>query len=155
MRFFINGAKKIGRGAWFFIALNLVFSVSFMLSFAVLQSLSFLIIAILVFIVEGQNNLMDELSDCCEEHLKQIEEPDYAISPGEVLGVELELRGMTQQELARRTGITPKHIISILKAKTPITPEMAIKLERALGMPVEYWLNLEANYQEVLASVSQ
>ena len=82
-------------------------------------------------------------------------QPDYAISPGEVLGVELELRGMTQQELARRTGITPKHIISILKAKTSITPEMAIKLERALGMPVEYWLNLEAHYQEVLARVAE
>ncbi len=78
-------------------------------------------------------------------------QPDYAVSPGEVLSVELELRGMTQQELARRTGITPKHIISILKAKSAITPETAIKFERALGMPVEYWLNLEAHYQEILA----
>ena len=78
-------------------------------------------------------------------------QPDYAVSPGEVLSVELELRGMTQQELARRTGITPKHIISIQKAKSAITPETAIKFERALGMPVGYWLNLEANYQEILA----
>lgn len=78
-------------------------------------------------------------------------QPDYAVSPGEVLSDELELRGMTQQELARRTGITPKHIISILKAKSAITPETAIKFERALGMPVEYWLNLEAHYQEILA----
>ncbi|MGK0440629.1 MAG: addiction module HigA family antidote [Pseudohongiellaceae bacterium] len=82
-------------------------------------------------------------------------QPDYAVSPGEVLGVELELRGMTQQELARRTGITPKHIISILKAKSAITPETAIKFERALGMPVEYWLNLEAHYQEILARVAE
>ncbi|WP_250656435.1 HigA family addiction module antitoxin [Alkalimarinus coralli] len=78
-------------------------------------------------------------------------QPDYAVSPGEVLSVELELRGMTQQELAKRTGITPKHIISILKAKSVITPETAIKFERALGMPVDYWLNLEAHYQEILA----
>ncbi|MFL0797833.1 MAG: HigA family addiction module antidote protein [Cellvibrionaceae bacterium] len=78
-------------------------------------------------------------------------QPDYAVSPGEVLGVELEIRGMTQKELANRTGITPKHIISILKAKSAITPETAIKFERALGMPVEYWLNLEAHYQEILA----
>lgn len=82
-------------------------------------------------------------------------QPDYAVSPGEVLSVELELRGMTQQELARRTGITPKHIISILKAKSAITPETAIKLERALGMPVEYWLNLESHYQEILARVDE
>ena len=82
-------------------------------------------------------------------------QPDYAVSPGEVLSVELELRGMTQQELAKRTGLTPKHIISILKAKSAITPETAIKLERALGMPVEYWLNLEAHYQEILARVAE
>jgi len=81
--------------------------------------------------------------------------PDYAVSPGEVLSVELELRGMTQQELAKRTGITPKHIVSIMKAKSVMTPEMAIKLERALGMPVEYWLNLEALYQEILARQSE
>lgn len=82
-------------------------------------------------------------------------QPDYAVSPGEVLCVELKLRGMTQQELARRTGITPKHIISILKAKSAITPETAIKFERALGMPVEYWLNLESHYQEVLARLAE
>ena len=37
--------------------------------------------------------------------------PDYAVTPGEVLSHELELRGMTQQELAKRTGLTPKHIV--------------------------------------------
>lgn len=82
-------------------------------------------------------------------------QPDYAVSPGESLNYELEIRGMTQQELARRTGITPKHIISILKANSAITPEMAIKLERALGMPVEYWLNLESHYQEILARTAE
>ena len=74
--------------------------------------------------------------------------PDHAVAPGEVLAYELELRGMTRTELARRTGLSEKHIISMLKGTTIITPETAIKLERALGMPVDYWLNLEANYQE-------
>lgn len=80
-------------------------------------------------------------------------QPDHAVAPGEVLGYELELRGMTRAELAKRTGLTEKHIISMLKGKgtTIITPETAIKLERALGMPVDYWLNLEANYQETRA----
>ena len=82
-------------------------------------------------------------------------QPDYAVMPGEVLSAELELRSMTQQELAKRTGLTPKHIISILKAKSTITPETAIKLERALGMPADYWLNLESHYQEVLARLNE
>jgi len=82
-------------------------------------------------------------------------EPDYAVSPGEVLALELELRGMTQHELAKRTGLTPKHIVAIAKAHSAITPATAIKLERALGMPVQYWLNLESHYQEVLARLSE
>ena len=90
-----------------------------------------------------------------DKHALNEFQPDYAVSPGEVLAAELELREMTQQELAKRTGLTPKHIVSIVKAKSAITPETAIKLERALGMPVQYWLNLESQYQEVLARVEE
>jgi len=82
-------------------------------------------------------------------------QPNYAVSPGEVLSAELEMRGMTQLELSRRTGITPKHINSILQAKSSITSETAIKFERAIGMPAEYWLNLESNYQEILARLQE
>ena len=50
-------------------------------------------------------------------------QPDYAVSPGEVLSYELELRDMKQQELAKRTGLTPKHIVSLMKAdKTYSSP---------------------------------
>lgn len=81
--------------------------------------------------------------------------PNYAISPGEILADELEMRSMSQKELSKRTGITEKHIISILKAKASITPETAIKFERAIGMPADYWLNLESNYQETKARLAE
>ncbi len=81
--------------------------------------------------------------------------PDYAVTPGEMLGYEMENRGMTQQELTRRTGASSKHINELLKAKAPISPAMAVKLERALGMPAQYWLNLEANYQVVVAKLAE
>lgn len=81
--------------------------------------------------------------------------PDYAVAPGEVLDYELELREMSRKELANRTGLTPKHLISILAARSPITPETAIKFERALGMPADYWLNLESIYQEALARINE
>lgn len=77
--------------------------------------------------------------------------PDYVVTPGEVLEFELELRGMKQQELAKRTGLTPKHIGALVNSKSSITPETAIKLERAIGMPAQYWMNLESQYQEALA----
>lgn len=83
--------------------------------------------------------------------------PDYSVTPGEVLEYELELRNMSKIELSKRTGLSEKHIIAMIKAKgsTVITPETAIKLERALGMPMEYWLNLEAHYQETRARLAE
>ena len=87
--------------------------------------------------------------------LKNIYKPDYAVIPGNVLAYELELRSMAQQELAKRTGLTPKHIVSLVKGKSAITSETAIKLERALGMPADYWLTLESQYQETQARIAE
>ena len=81
--------------------------------------------------------------------------PDYAVTPAEMLEYELDARGMTQQELTRRTGVSAKHINELLSGKSSISPAMAIKLERAIGMSVQYWLNLEANYQEVVARLEE
>ena len=90
------------------------------------------------------------------DHTKNEYLPDHSVPPGEVLAYELELRGMTRRELAGRTGLSEKHIISVLKGKgtTIINPETAIKLGRALGMPVDYWLNVEANYQQTRARLT-
>lgn len=89
------------------------------------------------------------------EQVKNEYQPDYAVVPGDVLAYELELRSMTQRELAKRTGLTPKHIVSIMKGKSAITSETAIKFERAIGMPADYWLNLEAQYQEIQARIAE
>lgn len=54
---------------------------------------------------------------------------------------------MSRIELARRTGLSESHVIAILQGTAIITPETAIKLERGLGMPMDYWLNLATHYQ--------
>jgi len=87
--------------------------------------------------------------------VENVYQPDYAVIPGDVLAYELEIRSMAQQELAKRTGLTPKHIVSIVKGKSAITSETAIKLERALGMPADYWLTLESQYQETQARIAE
>lgn len=83
--------------------------------------------------------------------------PDYSVTPGEVLEYELELRQMSKSELARRAALTEEHVISIIKNKGTaiITPETAIQLGHVLGMPAEYWLSLEAHYQETRARLAE
>jgi addiction module HigA family antidote len=77
--------------------------------------------------------------------------PDQVSPPGETLLEVLDERGITQAELAERTGRPRKTINEIVKGKAAITPETALQLERALGVPASFWNNRESRYREFLA----
>jgi HTH-type transcriptional regulator/antitoxin HigA len=78
-------------------------------------------------------------------------ESDWAIHPGELLGEELEVRGMTQKALAETLGRPPQAINEIIRGKKAITADTAVGLEAALGTPAYLWLRLQARYELVLA----
>lgn len=77
--------------------------------------------------------------------------PDYAIPPGETLLETLQSIGMTQADLAGRTGRPLKTINEIVKGKAAITPETALQFEKVLRIPASFWNALETNYQQALA----
>jgi addiction module HigA family antidote len=81
--------------------------------------------------------------------------PDYASPPGETLLETLEMLGMSQAELARRTGRPNKTINEIVQGKTAITPETAVQFERVLGIPAGFWIRREQQYQETLARLKE
>lgn len=85
---------------------------------------------------------------------KQIENqyaPDFVSPPGETLEETLEAIGMSQAELAERTGRPKKTINEIIQGKAAITPETALQLERVLGVPARFWNERERQYREFLA----
>lgn len=73
--------------------------------------------------------------------------PDYAVAPGEHLDELLEMRGLSQAELAERTGLSPGYIKSLLKGLVPLTARAAELLEQVTGVPARFWNRLEANYR--------
>lgn len=73
--------------------------------------------------------------------------PDYATAPGESLRQTLDSLGMSQADLARRSGLSPKHINQIVQGVASLTTDTALALERVTGTPAAFWNNLEANYQ--------
>jgi HTH-type transcriptional regulator / antitoxin HigA len=81
--------------------------------------------------------------------------PDYAVLPGETLLETIAAMGMSQAELAERTGRPKKTVNEIIMGKAAITPETAIQLERVLGAPASFWNNLEQNYQETKARIEE
>lgn len=74
-------------------------------------------------------------------------EPDYAATPGWLVEDHLNARGLSQAELARRCGRSPKLISEIVSGKAPIEPETALQFERVLGVDASIWLGIEADYR--------
>lgn len=81
--------------------------------------------------------------------------PNYAVPPGETLKETLVARGMSQADLADRTGRPRKTINEIIAGKTAITSETALQLERVLGVPASFWNALERRYRETLARLAE
>jgi addiction module HigA family antidote len=77
--------------------------------------------------------------------------PDYVSPPGETLAETIEALGMSQAQMAERTGRSKKMINEIIKGKAAITPKMGIELERVTGVPASFWNNRERNYREFIA----
>lgn len=77
--------------------------------------------------------------------------PDVVSPPGETLLEVLTTRGMSQAELAGRTGRPTKTINEIVKGKAAITPETSLQFELVLGVPATFWNNREQQYREALA----
>ena len=75
---------------------------------------------------------------------------DLIIHPGETLAEILEDREMSQKELAVRTGMTEKHISTVVKRQKNISVAFAKKLEYALGIDASFWINLQAVYDREL-----
>ena len=70
---------------------------------------------------------------------------DLIIHPGETIADILEERGITQTELAKRTGVSSAYISNVIAGKKDISSKFAMALEYALGVPKSFWLNLQAN----------
>ena len=75
---------------------------------------------------------------------------EYVIAPGETILELLESNGMSQLDLAYKTGINKKTINEIIKGKAPITTTTALKFEYVFNIPASFFNNLESSYQEVL-----
>lgn len=77
--------------------------------------------------------------------------PEYGSPPGATLRELIEKVGLTQSDLAERTGRPKKTINEIIQNKAAITPETALQLERVLGVPASFWNNLERAYRAAQA----
>jgi len=68
------------------------------------------------------------------------------LHPGEVLELELSVRGIKKSEFAQSLGIKPGHLSELLHGKRHVSAHTAINLEKLLGIAAEYWLRVQMHY---------
>jgi addiction module HigA family antidote len=67
--------------------------------------------------------------------------------PGEFIQeIYLERFGITGRQLAFKLGVAPSTINRILKGRSGISSEMALRLSKALGRSPESWLTMQDSY---------
>lgn len=71
--------------------------------------------------------------------------------PGDVLKEELEVRGISQKKFAQCTGISYTMLNEILNGKRPVTSDIALIMEAALGIDPELLINMQCRYNMAIA----
>ena len=69
------------------------------------------------------------------------------IHPGETLREDLDPRGMSAAELARRIEVPVNRITEILNGRRAVTGDTALRLGHFFGTSGEFWLNLQKLYE--------
>jgi len=68
--------------------------------------------------------------------------------PGRTLIARLEQLGISQAELARRTGLSTKHDNQVVKDAIGVSADVALLRERETGIPAAAWNRLDAAWRE-------
>lgn len=64
--------------------------------------------------------------------------------PGEfITGIYLEPNGISGRELAEKLGVAASTLSRVLNGSSRVSPEMALRLAKALGRSPESWLTMQ------------
>ena len=66
--------------------------------------------------------------------------------PGRLVNADLEEMGLTIAEAAKGLGVTRQQLYRVVNGASAITPEMAVRLEGAIGSTADMWLRMQMNY---------
>lgn len=67
--------------------------------------------------------------------------------PGRIIRQEcLEPYNLTVGQLADALGVSRTHMSQLLNGKASISPEMAVRLSKAMGNNPDFWLRLQRQY---------
>ena len=77
----------------------------------------------------------------------------FAIHPGEILLTEfMQPHGLTAYRLAKELCVPAPRVHDIVRGKRAISADTALRLGIYFGLPAQFWLNLQNDYDLRLAA---
>jgi addiction module HigA family antidote len=76
---------------------------------------------------------------------------DFPAHPGAIIEDVLEDLGLTITDAAKVLGVSRITLSKIVNGRSAVSPEMAVRLSKAFGRSVGFWLRLQLNYDLALA----
>jgi len=70
----------------------------------------------------------------------------YPAHPGEIVKDALEDLGVSVSAAAKALGVSRQHLHNVIKGKSAVTAEMAVRLEKGIGSTADTWLRMQASY---------
>ena len=77
--------------------------------------------------------------------------PFDPVHPGELLKEEIEYRGISQRKLSGEIGVCYSVLNEILNCKRPVSAELAILIEAALGIEADMLIRMQTSYNMQVA----
>lgn len=66
--------------------------------------------------------------------------------PGELIKADLAELGLTIVDAAKALGISRQQLHTVIAGRAGVTPEMAVRLEKAIGSTADTWMRMQTNY---------
>jgi addiction module HigA family antidote len=66
--------------------------------------------------------------------------------PGSLIKADIDELGLSVVEVAKALGVSRQQLHSVIAGRAGVTPEMAVRLEKALGSTADTWLRMQMNY---------
>ncbi len=68
------------------------------------------------------------------------------VHPGLLVAECLNDLGLSVAEAAKGLGVTRQQLHNVIAGRSSVTPEMAIRFEKAFGSTADTWLRMQMNY---------
>jgi addiction module HigA family antidote len=73
--------------------------------------------------------------------------------PGGLVRENIDALGLSVAEAAKGLGVTRQQLHRVIKGQHSVTPEMAVRLEKAFGGAADFWLRMQMSFD--LAQIRQ